>query len=340
MRVRLRAPTGVHTVTISDDATVEELVRTIQEKTSLSRFEVKRGYPPQLLETDSVPAERRLADTGWRLDGEQLIIVPGRSDSAQQLVSSQSKTQQLLSDSQLAAALSRQEEEEAVAPVTAPSTADAPELPIPSHGGRLVLRVMPDDNSCLFRAFGSAVLGAGLDCATELRALVAQEIQSQPDMYTAAILQRPTDQYCRWIQMPDSWGGAIELGILSMAFGVEICSINVQDLRVDRFNEGAERRCLLVYSGIHYDTIAIVPARNPFEGAVASSEEDSKIFDSKDQDIVDRAIDLCRVLQSRHYYTDTGGFTVKCLVCGWKGKGERGATKHAKESKHYEFGEA
>ncbi len=122
---------------------------------------------------------------------------------------------------------------------------------------------MEDDNSCLFRAFSSAVFGQSLDSMYELRSLVASHIQSQPATYSAAVLEKSPDAYCKWIQRDDAWGGAIELGILSQEFNVEICSINVQDLRVDRFNEGQPTRCILVYSGIHYDVVALSPSEPP-----------------------------------------------------------------------------
>ena len=203
----------------------------------------------------------------------------------------------------------------------------------------MVLRVMPDDNSCMFRALGAAVLGPGLDSVTELRSVVAQSIQAQPELYSAAVLQMAPDAYCGWIQRPDAWGGGIELGILSQVFDVEVCSINVQDLRVDRFNEGARRRCVLVYSGIHYDTIAVSTSSAFSMTAGLEAENDVKVFDAADAEILDKAKELCRVLQRKHYYTDTSGFAVSCLDCGWKGRGEKGATKHAAETGHYNFDE-
>jgi hypothetical protein len=88
---------------------------------------------------------------------------------------------------------------------------------------------MPDDNSCLFRAFATAVLPTGDDLSMpELRALVAGAIQEDPEVYTKAVLDLQPDEYCRWIQSPDAWGGAIEMGILSQHFDIEICSIDVQ----------------------------------------------------------------------------------------------------------------
>lgn len=87
---------------------------------------------------------------------------------------------------------------------------------------------MPDDNSCLFRAFGTAVLPGDDKTMTELRSLVASVIQSDPGTYTQVVLEQKPDDYCRWIQNSDAWGGAIEMGILSKHFEIEICSIDVQ----------------------------------------------------------------------------------------------------------------
>jgi hypothetical protein len=87
---------------------------------------------------------------------------------------------------------------------------------------------MPDDNSCLFRAFGTAVLPGDDLSMLELRSLVASAIQAEPEVYTKVVLEQNPDDYCRWIQTQDAWGGAIEMGILSKHFDIEICSIDVQ----------------------------------------------------------------------------------------------------------------
>lgn len=91
------------------------------------------------------------------------------------------------------------------------------------------MRVMPDDNSCLFRAFAAAVLPGDDLSMLELRSLVASQIQEERDVYTKVVLDnREPDDYCRWIQTEDAWGGAIELAILSKHFKIEVCSIDVQ----------------------------------------------------------------------------------------------------------------
>lgn len=87
---------------------------------------------------------------------------------------------------------------------------------------------MPDDNSCLFRAFGTAVLPGDDLSMPELRSVVATTIQGNPELYSKVVLEKEPDNYCRWIQTPDAWGGAIEMGILAEAFGTEVVCIDVQ----------------------------------------------------------------------------------------------------------------
>jgi len=93
----------------------------------------------------------------------------------------------------------------------------------------VVLRVMPDDNSCLFRAFSTAALPTGDDQGMpEIRALIAGYIQADPEKYTKAVLEQLPDDYCRWIQTEDAWGGYVEMDILAKHFDIQICSIDVQ----------------------------------------------------------------------------------------------------------------
>lgn len=87
--------------------------------------------------------------------------------------------------------------------------------------GKVLLRVMPDDNSCLFRAI-SYVVTLGLCPVEDLRQAVVDAIRGDPDRYNEAVLEKSVDNYCRWIKTETSWGGGIELGILSNHFGVEV----------------------------------------------------------------------------------------------------------------------
>ncbi|KAL1958453.1 hypothetical protein VTO42DRAFT_4317 [Malbranchea cinnamomea] len=359
MRIRVRGPSGQSTVLLEDTATIRDLCGQIREKTGLSSFDVKYGYPPKPLRLDQFDQGAKLADTGVKLNGEQLIITrkegSAASSSTPSLHQQQQQQQQKRPPAAAVAAVASQPSRgDGLSAAQSPDNPsllslnrkthtdvenDPPEVASPDHSGTIVLRIMPDDNSCLFRAVGSAVLGA-IDAMAELRSIVAQTIHERPDVYSAAVLERAPDDYCRWIQTPDAWGGGIELSILSKHFDIEICSIDVQTLRVDRFNEGRPTRCIVVYSGIHYDTIALSPSDPPFDHAYAPPEFDTKIFDAADPVILDKALELCRQLRERHYYTDTAGFRVRCNTCGGLFVGEKGATQHAAQTGHYDFGEA
>lgn len=111
----------------------------------------------------------------------------------------------------------------------------------------------------------------------------------------------------------------------------------MQSLRIDRFNEGAPTRCILVYSGIHYDTIVQSPSEPPHLKADNPPELDKRIWDNDDEEILDVALKLCKKLQAKHYYTDTGGMGIKCNVCGWTGNGEKEASGHASKTGHYDM---
>lgn len=332
MRVRVRGPEGQSTITLLDTATVGELLSQILKLTSIEQPEIKYGYPPKTLSLDRHDPSTSLSNAGVHIDGEQLIV----SEAYTELISGKSKAVEEASND---AVPSEKLEPKALSLARKAQITEPPELALPSHASVLLLRIMPDDNSCLFRAFGSAFFGP-MDNMTELRSIIAQNIQANPETYSTVVLEKTPDAYCRWIQTEDAWGGAIELDILSKHFDIEICSIDVQTLRVDRFNEGKPKRCILVYSGIHYDTIALSPADPPYDRAYAPPDFDTKIFDAVDEVVLQKAVELCRVLQGRHYFTDTSKFSVRCNVCKKSFTGEIGATNHAKETGHYDFGEA
>lgn len=73
----------------------------------------------------------------------------------------------------------------------------------------------------------------------------------------------PPLQYMATILKPSTWGGAIELGILAAHFKTEIASIDVETGRIDHFSPPSEAagsmRCILIYSGIHYDAATLAP---------------------------------------------------------------------------------
>lgn len=199
MRLRIRGPSGSVAVTLPDTSTWGELKAEISQKTSVPDFDLKYGYPPKTLDTTSIGDNTSLADIGVKLDGEQLTVVPrdvqgslshpmhkstpgtgaGALPPTKDLKAPKHHPGDFPSSSTDAAAplsLTRKQNS---------SMDDPPEIPVPSLEGVMVLRVMPDDNSCMFRALGSAVLGDSLDSMNEVS-------QAQCATSTLSRLTRPS----------------------------------------------------------------------------------------------------------------------------------------------------
>jgi ubiquitin thioesterase OTU1 len=114
----------------------------------------------------------------------------------------------------------------------------------------------------LFRSIGY-LFERNPETAPNLRRVIAEAIKNNPFEYSEAILGKDPEDYCRWIQTSQAWGGAIELAIFSEHYKTEIDSIDIATCRVDRFGEGKyENRVLVLYSGIHYDAVALNPMQD------------------------------------------------------------------------------
>ncbi|RSH88513.1 ubiquitin-specific protease otu1 [Apiotrichum porosum] len=235
--VRLRHPRGVTTISVDPDTTgIADLKTVIFSHTEIppSQQEISYGYPP-----------KKLPDTAGRLasipitKGEQLIVtaLPPKSPLRRRRPS----VKEL--DEQLSAPLPPRDRGAPEAVVESPlAEGDIPVEPketikMPGDAGHLQLRVVPDDNSCLFSAIG-VVFEGGISAAQKLRTVVANAIKADAVNYSDVILGRPRDEYIAKIQDKDTWGGAIELAVFAEHFKTEIASFDVKTGRVDKFGEG------------------------------------------------------------------------------------------------------
>lgn len=253
MRLKLRAPSGTPVLTLADSATVSDLLKEISSSTSIpiSSLDLKIGFPPKPLPLSTYSAETLLTDLPVKLAGEQIIVTSGGGTGTS---SGGGRVQSSSSSSSMSKppAPTTRPPAQAAPPSSAsfsftggPSSGtrsntstpnpplslkrkapplnkdDPPVIPLRSGRGSMVLRVMEDDNSCLFRAI-SYVLTRSVMSVEELRQLVAGTIQEQPDMYNEVVLEQKPDAYCEWIKMENSWGGGIELGILAGFFDTEV----------------------------------------------------------------------------------------------------------------------
>jgi ubiquitin thioesterase OTU1 len=126
--------------------------------------------------------------------------------------------------------------------------------------------------------------------------------------------RRPRDEYIRTILSPNSWGGAIELTILSAHYGTEIASIDVETGRIDRFgsNDGApESRALLIYSGIHYDAAVLAPEPDAPQEFCASVVP---AVGAEGERVLEALGALATKLRAKRAYTNTATFDLKCEV--------------------------
>lgn len=94
-------------------------------------------------------------------------------------------------------------------------------------------------------------------CATFMREIIANAVAADTEEYSDAFLGRPNTEYCKWILRSDSWGGAIELSILSKFYGLEIAVIDSINAIINRFGEDQHyaQRVFLIFDGIHYDPL-------------------------------------------------------------------------------------
>lgn len=287
---------------------------------------IKVGIPPRPVVLDDVSAP--LATIGIR-NGDQIIVVPGDLTSTSPEIESNQATN---TNQPLSAPLDSK-------PFSQESTKPGQNSVQVKAGrfGFLRLRIMEDDNSCLFRAVNYG-LNPSKDMMRQLRAIVANAIQADPMEYSDAILGKPRAEYIRWIQTDNAWGGAIELEILAKHFGITILSLDVATLSTYFFNPGQDKFIIVVYSGIHYDAVALVPS----EDDEAGPEFDTTMFtvDEKGNEVVQQLKVLGELLKQKHYYTDTSNFELKCDICNAIIIGEKGANEHAKATGHTSFRES
>ncbi|KAJ7685374.1 hypothetical protein DFH06DRAFT_1264634 [Mycena polygramma] len=347
--VRLRHPKGVSTIQVAfdkDEFTVQDLQQEIYAVTEIppSRQNLKSGYPPRTL---TVVPELPLSSLGLSA-GEQIIVSdngsgdvnkphPPSSPFLNPSSSSSSRTPHAVSTAPSSRAPPASPPSRPTpAAVRPPASASGPDA-VETDGSFLVHRVVPDDNACLFSSV-ALIFEQDMQKAQKMREIVADGLRKDPETYNEAILGMPPAQYIAKILTPSTWGGAIELGILASHYQTEIASVDVETGRIDQFspggNEFPENRCIVIYSGIHYDAATLAPM------ADAPGDWHQTVFPTRSADILDAAKRLADVLRAKRAYTNTATFDVKCEDCGKTLKGEKGVQAHAAETGHMHFGES
>ncbi len=312
LTLRLKAKDGQHVLKqLTGQSTLEDLKRVIRELTNIptNAQKILTGYPPKPMD---------LSD-----DGKVLSDVPIRSGET------------LLVEENSALKLER---EKAAAEEESKKTENflrEVQSQLDGDVGYLVRKDVPANNSCLFTSIHFVMENGKLDlnAAPTMRQLIASVVSSDKEFYNDVFLGRSNEEYCKWITNPDSWGGGIEVSILSKHYNTEIDVVDTQSVRIDRFGEDQSyyRRALLIYDGIHYDPLMMefadesVPAKT--------------LFSTADEGILRQALALGAEAKASRQFTDLSQFSLRCLNCQKALKGETEAQEHAKQTGHINFGE-
>ena len=180
------------------------------------------------------------------------------------------------------------------------------------------------DNSCLFNAINYAI-NQNENSPEIIRGIISSEIMANPNKYNSAILGKEPTAYCKWILNKKTWGGGIEISILSKFFQIQIAVVDIQHITIEYF--GNYNRCIyLLYNNIHYD--------------VFYKEENGKItgiFNTNDGRVKHEIMDICLKLQKHQKYVDSTLFSLECIQCGLLMNGNKDIVNHTKKTGHVNF---
>ena len=304
LSLRLKAKNGQHTLKdITIESTLKDLKSAISELTKIPTRAMKilQGFPPRTVDTSD--DGKQLAGMNLK-SGDTLIV---EEDPAIQAQAAARQYESLLHEMQA------QYEAQ----------------------GILSRKVVPANNSCLFTSINFVMGGGKLDLrsAGPMRQVIASVVSSDPVTYNDAFLGKQNDEYCAWILSDDTWGGAIEIAILTKYYQVEIDVVDTQTCRIDRFGEDQHysKKVLLIYDGIHYDPLMMEP--------VDPSQSPYTQFSCHDEKVLAQAQELAAEAKSSRQFTDVSSFTLRCLVCQKCLTGQAEAQQHAQQTGHINFGE-
>ncbi|CAI4038676.1 hypothetical protein SMKI_06G0210 [Saccharomyces mikatae IFO 1815] len=300
MKLKVTGPGINQIVTLKQDATVSDLI----EQTGLDVKTLRFGYPPQKIDLQQEGATLRqtqLDDLGIN-SGEKVILETCDNNENFRMSPPQPKPKRVLKNTEMSI----------------------------GGNGKDVLSVhpVPDDNSCLFHAIAYGIFKQ--DNVRALREMVSKEILDNPVKFSDAILDKPNQEYARWILKMESWGGAIEIGIISDALAVAIYVVDIDAVKIEKFNEDKfDNYILILFNGIHYDSLAM--------------NELKTVFDKKNQpesdDVLTAALQLASNLKQTGYSFNTHKAQIKCNTCQMAFVGEREVARHAESTGHVDFGQ-
>lgn len=266
---------------------------------------VRFGYPPQTIEITQETLNESIDALGIS-SGEKIILVGSESEVAKLPIKARPAESQ-----------------------NEPTpTETAIVLP---NGAQEILRVhkVPDDNSCLFHAI-SYCNYKDITISHQLRSIVAHKIRSDPIEYSEAVLDKPNEAYAQWILKKDSWGGGIEIAILSEKLNIAVFVLDMDAQQFEKFNEDRFKQFIIIlFNGIHYDSVELSDGQTVF----------NKGDEFLSQVILSGSLQIAKQMKKHGYSFNTQRAMIICKTCNAKLVGERDVARHAESTGHIDFGQ-
>ncbi|CAL9737979.1 ubiquitin thioesterase Otu1p [Monosporozyma servazzii] len=198
-------------------------------------------------------------------------------------------------------------------------TTTRPSVAIPRQ---LIIKKIPDDNSCLFHCLSLGIYG-NMNYTTQLRKQISEFIMNHPEQYNdKAILDgKSIREYCQWIEDYNSWGGYIEICIIPQIYeNVTIWICDILNDYIDKIGEG-DQVIVLLYTGVHYDLLE-------WKGQYTFYNQDLEWLDKESHRIMG---------ENKKTTFDSRRAQIKCNICNGIFTGESGISKHVMETSHSDF---
>ncbi|OAF68004.1 Ubiquitin thioesterase OTU1 [Intoshia linei] len=177
------------------------------------------------------------------------------------------------------------------------------------------------DNSCLFNSICILIPGESRT-PSQLRTIISEYIQMNPDVYTMLVLGKSIDDYCDWINLGNSWGGYIELSIFSKLYRCQFVVFDTHTVQAIRLGD-YEEVAYLNYNGIHYNPIVLNTGKSK-----------TTIFKVDNESIFNQAQQLT-IDQNSQVATKK----IKCSVCQVILNSQFEAKDHSNKTNHYAYEE-
>jgi len=165
----------------------------------------------------------------------------------------------------------------------------------------------------------------------KLRKVCADAIEKDPITYCEAYLGKNNVDYVKWIQDEFSWGGAIEICLLSAHYKVQISCIDAFNFNFVHYGESAgfNSTIYLYYTGTHYDPLYAQSTSNP-----SAIEVSFKINDELAQS---KVVAFAKEQQQIEAAKAANKPSLRCALCKEHLGDNAAAEAHYMETEHLEF---